>query len=503
MKVAVILPNQLFEDNIVIKESDLIYLVEDPIFFTKYPYHKLKLAYHRATMNYYYNFIIRKYSNKNIKYIEFSKVNYDKFFENASHINLYYTLDHSLTFLFNNIASKFNLEITFYDTPLFIETYQDLYDFKMEYGTDTKPFRYNHDLQFYRYQRRKLDILMDKNKPLYNKWSFDKENRSPFINYDEPPKPKIIENDYIIEAVKYINKHFSSNVGSLDYWIYPITFENSKKWLRNFIINKLSSFGKFEDAISPDIDFGSHSLLSPMLNIGLITVRDVVDEVLDFFDNLTPSMKKKEINNVEAFIRQIIGWRSYVRFIYEFYSEYLFTENLFKNKNKIPDKWYLLEIEPRTDTEPLYVMFDKINKYGYLHHIERLMIVGNIFLLYQFDPLEVYKWFMIMFIDAYEWVMVGNIFGMSQHSSENVKMMTRPYFSSSNYIIKMSSKGYKNHKWADEMDILYYNFIGENKEYLRKIYATSRNVYHYDKKTYKQKEQIEKEAKKIIKQLYE
>jgi deoxyribodipyrimidine photolyase-related protein len=259
---------------------------------------------------------------------------------------------------------------------------------------------------------------------------------------------------------------------------YPITHEEALIHLKNFIKNKLDTFGKYQDGISKNVIFGSHSLLAPLLNIGLITPDIIIDEVLNYYYDNNDNDKNNSLITVEAFIRQLIGWRSYVRFIYEYHGNEIQTMNNLNHKNKLSKSWYKSD-GTGTKIRIIDDMINKVNRYGYLHHIERLMIMGNIGLLLQINPKELYDWFMICFIDSYEWVMIPNVYGMSQYSLTNISMMTRPYISSSNYIKKMSD--YKKEDWYDKWDALYWNFIKDNKELLKKIYATGMQVKLLDK----------------------
>jgi deoxyribodipyrimidine photolyase-related protein len=260
------------------------------------------------------------------------------------------------------------------------------------------------------------------------------------------------------------------NFGIVEYIYYPITHEDARIHLKNFIKKRLETFGKYQDGISKNVIFGSHSILSPLLNIGLITPNIVIDEVLYYYNT-----NNKSLISVEAFIRQLIGWRSYIRFIYIYHGSEMKTMNRLNHKKKLPKSWY----NEGTKIRIVDDMITKVKKYGYLHHIERLMIMGNIGLLLKIDPKELYEWFMICFIDSYEWVMIPNVYGMSQYSLINISMMTRPYISSSNYIKKMSD--YKKEDWYDKWDALYWNFINDNKEILKKIYAIAMQVKLLDK----------------------
>ena len=270
--------------------------------------------------------------------------------------------------------------------------------------------------------------------------------------------------------------------------IYPLDNKTSKKWLNKFLEERLINFGKYEDAISKDSEFVYHSVLTPMLNVGIITDT----EVLEITNNYYLKHKNKiPIESMEAFVRQLIGWRNYVYVLYELEGENMRKSNLLKHTNKINEKFWL----GNTNIEPVDNAIKKIIKYSYVHHIERLMILGNIMLLLMIDPDDVYRIFMEWTIDAYDWVMVPNVYGMSQ-SATNI-MMTRLYFSSSNYILKMSD--YKKGEWCEIWNTLYYNFINKHIHLIEKNYATATMAKHWKDKTSKEKEEILYNAKKYIK----
>ena len=470
-----IFPNQLIENNELINKADKIYLIEDEIFFTKYKYHKMKLIFHRASMKYYYDYIYNNYK-KNIYYIEYYK-NYKNILNDD--IIMYDTLDINLNNKLKKLAKK---KIIIYDSPLFLESIDDLYEYKINNVKDNK---YYHD-NFYKWQRKRLNILMNKDKPLYDKWSFDKDNRNKYDkDYNVNENIKINNNDYVKEAIIYIEKHFKLNFGDTDNFIYPITYEENKKHFNNFIKNKIDSYGKYQDGVSKDILFGSHSMLSMSLNTGLIDIKYVVNKILKYFEEHKD--KKKIINSIEGILRQIIGWRSFVRLIYIYHYKDLIKMNNLNHNNKINKSWY----NATTNIEPIDYMINKVKKYAYLHHIERLMYMGNIFLLCKMKPIDVYKWFMICFIDSYDWVMIANVYCMSQYANDNnkIQMMSRPYFSSYNYILKMSN--FKKDEWCNIWESLYYNFINDNINLLKNNYSTAIMVKHWKNKS-------KDEQKKII-----
>ena len=508
---SVILPNQLFENNLLlINLSKYIYVVEEPTFFTKYPFHQMKLILHRASMKYYYDYLNdlktknESFADKKIIYVDLDKFSWTKICAKHKILHMYDPIDNPLKTLLESFEKKYATTVVFYSNPLFLESDSDLDTY---YNSLKSHTNYIHDNGFYKWQRQRLNILLDDDQnPLFGKLSFDHDNRKPFnSSYTEPAMPVINQNEYIEEAKLYVKKRWSDNFGSTEDFIYPTTHSEAKALFNKFLKHKLSTFGIYEDAVSTDIPFGSHSLLSSSINIGLITIDYILKKVLKIFDSWTQSIQKKMIPNVEGFIRQLIGWRSYVRFIYKYHGTDMLTENNLNHQNKLSESWY----NASTQIYPIDELIKKVHKYAYAHHIERLMYLGNFALLCQIKPIDTYDWFMICFIDSYEWVMVPNVMGMSQFASSSIRMMTRPYFSSSNYIKNMSN--YKlntfdtiildnqEYYWNEIWDALYYNFIYKHKNILKSIYAVARNVAHWNKKTPSEQKKLIKLAKLYLK----
>ena len=224
-----------------------------------------------------------------------------------------------------------------------------------------------------------------------------------------------------------------------------------------------------------------------MMNIGLLTDYEVVNISVEYYKN-----HKIKLSSFEGFIRQIIGWRTYVYSIYILDGKKIYKFNQLNNKKKISEKWW-----KSVNIEPIDFLINKIIKYAYVHHIERLMYLSNWMLMNNIHPKEVYRIFMEWTIDAYEWVMIPNVFGMGQFSS-NI-MMTRPYFCSSNYILKMSN--FKKGDWCLIWDAVYYSFINKHKKLLASNYATAMQVKHWNNKTKSEQDNLIKIAKKYNKTL--
>jgi deoxyribodipyrimidine photolyase-related protein len=484
--VLLIFPTQLFNNIEFLKKYREIYLIEEPRYFSDFAFHKLKLAYHRATMKKYFDILIKK--KDNIKYIEFNQVT------KSFYLNIKNMFD-SITIisigdlkLEKKMKEIFGKKLIILDNINWLIKLDELDTIK---NIIFKNNKYSHD-QFYKYQRKKLDILIDSiDKPVGGKWSYDSANRLRLPkNYKVPPiNLKSINNKYSKEAIIYINKFFSKNYGSLDNFIYPIDTKSALKWLDKFLKERLHNFGPYEDAVSESEPFVFHSVLSPMMNIGILTDTQVVTISYKYY---LSHKKSISIESFEGFIRQVIGWRNYVYTIYMLDGPKLYESNYLNHNNTVNNKFWTGD----TGIKPIDSIINKIVNYAYAHHIERLMYLGNFMLICQIHPQEVYRIFMEWTIDSYEWVMIPNIFGMSQYAS-NGFMMTRPYFSSSNYIINMSSFK-KDNYWNIIWDALYYNFIDKHQNILKTNYATALQVKNWDKKSHKQKETIKKIAKEYI-----
>jgi deoxyribodipyrimidine photolyase-related protein len=471
-----IFPHQLYNNIKILENYDKIYLIEEPRYFTDFSFHKLKLAYHRATMKKYFDYLKNK--NFNIHYIEFHNVN-NLFYKSLKDISFYDPYDNKLL---DKLIKLCNSNII--NQQQFIISNEDIIQNKNSFCNNGN---YRNDL-FYKFMRIKFDILVKNNKPIGNKWSFDNENRKSLPKNIEIPKlPKINNNNYIIEANEYVNKYFDKNYGSLDNFIYPIDHKGSINWLNNFLENRLNNFGPYEDAVSQNNNFIFHSVLTPMMNIGLLIDKEVIDISYDYYKN-----NKINLASFEGFIRQIIGWRTYVYALYILEGKKMYNSNQLNHKQKINKNWWT-----KVNMEPIDFLIDKINKYAYVHHIERLMYLSNWMLINYIHPKEVYRIFMEWSIDAYEWVMIPNVFGMGQFAS-NI-MMTRPYFSSSNYILKMSN--FKKGDWCKIWDSVYYSFINKHEKLLSSNYATAMQVKNWNKKTQSEKKEMLDIAKNYQKQL--
>jgi len=312
---------------------------------------------------------------------------------------------------------------------------------------------------FYKLQRKKMNILMDDDdNPIGGKWTYDDENRKKYPKNKIPPSIKYpkADSDFHKEAKFYVESNYPINYGKLDSEIkYPTDYPTAKSWLSDFLEQRFLEFGDYEDAIVQHESILNHSLLSPLINCGLLTPLFVINKLNEY-----ASKKNITINSYEGIIRQIIGWREFIRGIYIAKGSIERTKNYWGFTKKMPDSFY----SATTNIEPVDDCINKLNQHAYLHHIERLMVIGNFMFLCEINPDEVYKWFMELFIDSYDWVMVPNVYGMSQFADGGL-MSTKPYISSSNYIMKMSN--YKKGDWQKIWDGLYWRFIYKNQSFFK------------------------------------
>lgn len=478
----IIFPHQLFKDIDYLDKSQPVFLVEEFLFFKQYLFHKQKIAFHRATMKFYENEL--KKSGFEVEYIESSSkfsdirnliTNLEK--ENFKTIRTTDVCDNWL----EKRLRKTKLEIEILDSPLFINTKADLKDY-----FDDKKFY--HQTDFYKQQRITRNILMKAGKPLGGKWTYDTENRKKYPKNKQTPAIHFPENNhYYEEAKKYTGKHFAENYGTLNNeQLYPVTFKEAEKWLEQFLELRFHDFGVYEDSIVEKEHFLHHSVLSPLMNVGLLTPEDVLEKAISFAkDNDIP------VNSLEGFVRQILGWREFVRGIYLYQGTYQRNKNYWNNNKKLPDSFYTA----KTGIRPIDSSLQKILKTGYAHHIERLMIFANFMNLCQINPDEMYQWFMEMFIDSYDWVMVPNVYGMSSFS-DGGKMSTKPYISGSNYLKKMSD--YPDGVWTEKWDALFWNFINDYQDFFAKNPRLGMMLRTWEKMTEDKRKQHLKTAKEFI-----
>jgi deoxyribodipyrimidine photolyase-related protein len=462
-EIFLVFPHQLFKQNYIPKEVKKIFIIEEFLFFKKYSFHKQKIVFHRASMKQYQKFLENQ--SKNVEYIESTESRSDVrklIAEMASvgvkEIHYIEVTDNWLQKRIFEISKEYGIKIHEIATPLFLTS-------KAENNNFFKEKKKYFQTDYYTWQRKKLKILIDDNeKPTGGKWSYDTDNRAKYPKNKKPPSihfPTI--NEYYREAIDYTEKKFSNNIGKINaQFIYPTNFEEAEKWLKDFLESRFSEFGVYEDAMVEEEKILHHSMLTPMLNVGLLTPKQILQEVINY-----ASTNEIPLNSLEGFIRQIIGWREFIRAVYEREGSKQRTTNYWNFDRKLPHSFY----SGTTGILPFDSTIKKAIDSAYCHHIERLMVLGNFMLLCEIHPDEVYKWFMEFFIDAYDWVMVPNVYGMTQFADGGI-MCTKPYISGSNYIFKMSDFAKSDLKnknqseaWESIWDGLFWRFMVVQKKF--------------------------------------
>ncbi len=308
---------------------------------------------------------------------------------------------------------------------------------------------------FYKAQRLRLNLLVESGKPLGGKWSFDESNRRKLPKDQAVPLPPNFKvSNTTRECLEMVAETFSSHPGrATDLWL-PTDRAGALAWLDTFLEERLIGFGTFEDAISSRSPTLFHSTLSPFLNVGLITPDEVVARAMEAAD-----AQQVPLNDLEGFIRQVVGWREFIRGAYRQHGETMRNRNVWGGTRELADSWN----DAATGLPPLDAALRTNLDYGWNHHIERLMVIANLMNLAEIHPQAVYRFFMANYIDAYDWVMVPNVFGMGLTSDGGI-FTSKPYICGSNYIRKMSD--HKNGDWADVMDGLYWRFVSKHRQIL-------------------------------------
>ena len=458
-----IFPNQIFKRHPGLKENpNSVVLIEDSLFFedAKYPakFHKQKLWMHRASMKRYEKMLSDE--GHNVIYIEHDRrpKSLQRCLEKIckkkkQRLLVMDPIDFVLTKRLKRFASAHSfIDLRMIDSEGFLNSSSQ----NAEYRSGKKGWFM---ADFYKWQRRRLNVLMEGDEPVGGKWSFDEANRKKVpkkLLSEVPAIPTVKRDEIDLLARDYINENFSKNPGSLEDLIYPTSHAASTRWLKQFLENRFQSFGDYEDAIVEGESWLWHSVLTPMLNVGLLTPRQILKTTLQYCNQ-----HDVPINSVEGFLRQVIGWREFMRASYEDLGVVMRSTNHWKHQNKIPPSFY----EGTTGILPIDDTIHRILRTGYCHHIERLMVLGGFMFLCEFHPDEIYRWFMEMFVDSYDWVMVPNAYAMSQNADGGL-ITTKPYFSGSSYVRKMSH--YRAAPWCEIWDGLYWRWILKQSDQLAK-----------------------------------
>ncbi|MFM9057289.1 MAG: cryptochrome/photolyase family protein [Bacteroidota bacterium] len=488
-QVTLIYPHQLFSDHPAIEQGKEVFLIEDELFFNQYAFHVYKLVYHKASMAAYAAALSDKGVKNTVIRAHDAEAKTEHLFRRLAKsgvksVRVCDPDDYLLERRLKRYAHREGIQLQLLESPLFLCDWA----YVKAWFNGKKRL---HLTTFYIEQRQRFRILLDENeKPIGDKWTYDTENRKKLPKGTRiPALPSVAADPFWTQALKSVKAHFPHNPGKCQEPIYPYTHQEANAWLMDFIRCRFASYGDFQDAIASKETFLFHSILTPMLNTGLLTPETVIDCVLQHAETA-----KIPMNALEGFIRQVIGWREFVRFVYRERGVKQRTGNFFSHTRRIPESLY----SGTTGIPPVDDAIHRTLETGYTHHIERLMVLGNFMVLCEFDPDEVYRWFMELYIDAYDWVMVPNVYGMSQFADGGL-MSTKPYISGSNYLLKMSD--YTKGDWCEIWDALYWRFIHKHRTFFLRNPRMSMMVRQVEKMEPKRFEHLMQTAEDFLAQL--
>jgi len=457
-----------------------VVMIEDSLIFggdRDWPldFHAQKLLLHRATMKAYAAQLTER--GFDVRYCEWrSGIHLDDWLAELKirEVHVCELVDHLLE---RRLAAS-GVTVIPYQTPAFCSPHDWLHD---QFAKDKKPFM----ATFYQTQRKRMGILVDdNNKPLGGKWSYDPDNRKKLPKQIAIPERPTGSTDkaslaFVAEARAYVAATFPNALGRLPDehapFRYPINHHDADNWLEHFLDHRFRQFGDYEDAISVKHRMIFHSVLTPMLNIGLLTPTQIIERALAIAEERAGGPDEIPLNSLEGFVRQIIGWREFMRAMYERHGVEGRNRNFWQfDERPMPAAFY----DATTGIAPVDETIRRVLEDGYCHHIERLMVLGNFMLLCRIHPRSVYRWFMELFVDAYDWVMVPNVYGMSQFADGGL-FVTKPYISGSNYIRKMSD--WKKGDWCPVWDGLFWTFIEDHRDFFDSNFRLKMMVRNLDK----------------------
>jgi len=355
---------------------------------------------------------------------------------------------------------------------------------------------------FYRSMRKKHELLLDGDQPEGGKWNFDQSNRKSLPKDHQTIAPKIFDKE-VSEIVEMIEKEEISYIGKIDAnsFIWPTSREESLELLDFFTHHCLPLFGDYQDAMTDNEWSLYHSRLSFSMNSKMLSPKEVIDQVVEHWRSHRNDI---DISQVEGFVRQILGWREYMRGIYWAKMPDYENENQLNHRRALPGFYWTGE----TKMNCMHHAIDQSLNYAYAHHIQRLMITGNFALLANCKPQEVDDWYLGIYIDAIQWVELPNTRGMSQYADGGL-IATKPYVSSANYIDKMSdhcanchySKSKKTGEGACPFNSLYWHFIDRHEEEFAKNRRMSMMVASWRKRKAEDKAELLEQAAHYLKNI--
>ena len=453
-RVLVVLGNQLFPlEHVERLAPDTVFMAEDLGLCTYVRHHQQKIVLFLAAMRSYRDALEER--GFSVHYVDLDSGAGRSYEEHlaaavdpADELMHFEIEDKAMEARVIAFAGQQGLDRRELPSPMFLTARRDFAD----YAKGRKTLRM---ADFYRRERIRQGLLLEAgNAPVGGRWSYDEDNRKKLPRNLEPPALSgAAPGPHVAAVAEIVAQRFGSHPGNArDFW-WPTTREAALSWLDRFVAERLELFGPYEDAMSKRSATLFHSVLSPVLNLGLVTPDELVSRAMDAY-----RARDLPLNSIEGFVRQVIGWREFIRGVYREHSEAQEQRNFFGHRRGLTRAWY----DGTTGIEPLDHTIRTALELGWTHHIPRLMVAGNLMTLCEVHPGEAHRWFMEMYVDSSEWVMGPNVYGMALFSDGGL-FATKPYICGSNYLKKMSD--YKPGPWCDIVDGLYWRFIDRHREF--------------------------------------
>jgi deoxyribodipyrimidine photolyase-related protein len=502
MKTVWILGDQLHDDHPALaqaeKKRDRILFVESRKRSGQVNYHQLKLVLIFSAMRHRAE-ALRK-AGWQVDYIELTG-NFTEGLE--THVALHHPetilmqepSQYEFRQVIPRLARKIGLKIEVLPTNQFLVPQADF----QAWASDK-----NHLLMENHYHRvrKKLGLLIDrKGQPTGGAWNFDAENRETHAAFVRarvkvPPPPQAKPDAMTRKVIAMVKREFPDRPGDADLFWLPVTREESLAWLHDFIANRLEHFGPWEDMMDIDAPALFHSVLTPMLNIGLLHPRECIDAAIAAYEE-----GRAPLASVEGFVRQIAGWREFINGVYWQRMPGYEDFNTLEAQRPLPAWIYTGE----TKMNCLHHVIKQVVETGYNHHIQRLMVLGNFFLLGGFEPKQVLRWYLEMYVDAHDWVMAANVIGMVLHADGGY-MATKPYAAGAGYINKMSNyckscryrPDQKTGPDACPFNYLYWNFYATHERQFAQNPRVGMMIKTWQKKSATEKSEIRKQAEEFL-----
>ncbi|WP_148413404.1 cryptochrome/photolyase family protein [Haloferax sp. KTX1] len=485
-----VLGDQLDPSAAPLQSDDRVLMIEAHAFGDRLPYHPQKLALVFSAMRHFRDDLRDR--DYEVTYVEAETFGegLDRYFEAAPGDDLV-AMDppsHGAGERLRELVSARGGSLTLVENDLFLTTPADFDD----WAGDADSYRQE---RWYRHVRRKTGVLMDGDDPVGGEWNYDDRNReTPPEGWTPPDAPRFDPDETTREVIAFVRERYPDAWGSPEPFVWPVTRAEAKQALSQFVEVRLPEFGAYQDAMVDGEWALCHSLLSAAINLGLLHPREAVEAVEEAYES-----GDAPLNSVEGFVRQVLGWREFVRHVYRRSMPELAEANQLVQTESLPAAYWTGETDMRCLSEAVGHVRDR----GYAHHIERLMVLSNFALVYGVDPAELNRWFHLGFVDAFHWVTTPNVVAMGSFATD--ALSSKPYASSGNYVNKMSdycsSCPYAVSKTTGEdacpFNALYWDFLKENEQRLRGTGRMGLMYSHVDRKDDEEWEAIRTRADEI------